>query len=1206
MSELKNLKIHTQELSHSYLPLGFQTSLARWMKNPQQKLQISGTTSVIVQALAVLQPTVEPLAPNLVILAKDLEVKRFIQAVNFFNPKTPVFELPAFEVEIYSGLFPNRKTIAKRVQWLYQAQNALPGQIFVTTPEALLQKTIPFQTLNQNCIPIQTQRNLPPRFTEKLSELGYTAVPIVEDTGTFAIRGGIVDIFSPAYEMPLRLELFGDTVESMRWFDPESQRSVEDIRTSVLIPATEILTHPEFRIRAAQKLKENFSQRQVSKEEFQPILQSLSQGFYFSGMEYLASYFYEKPSLPLEHFSQPIHIWQGDSFEISRQYDALVASLKVDSFSENLPILPKINEVYALPAFSAKEVDSVSPDSGGFNLAQLIESPPDSKIITFNRLLFNSSTESISEEESLAINTSELKEFTQAAQALTNHSFEFIQFLETKLKDWKDTGHVIFISSATLSQCQRIRFLLERTPFRALIVNETSADWAEWFQDQENEKNLLHIVPRLLPESLRLQSDKLILLRDEDFFGKKRHRNLDKKVEKSSLQHKALSFNDLIPGDLIVHIHHGIGLYEGLKVMSIQGVDSEFIQLKYKDNDRLYLPVFRIHQINKFSGPSLSQPLNKLGGPNWDKVKTKVKNHLRDVAAELLELYAQRSKMSRPPFSKTDNDFYAFEAAFPYDETEDQLKCIQEILKDLTNDKPMDRLICGDVGFGKTEMALRAAFKVVQEQKQVALIAPTTVLTFQHTETFKKRFKDWPINIKTLNRFVPNNEIKDTINNIKKGTVDIVIGTHRLLSRDIEFKNLGLLIIDEEQKFGVLHKEKIRKLKLGIDTLTMTATPIPRTLNQSLMGLRDLSLINTPPADRLPTRTFVSKFDDDIIRKAVSNEVARGGQVFFIHNRIESIYGLADDLRRLLPQIKMAVAHGQMEEHELEKVMIGFFNHEIDMLICTTIVESGMDIPRANTMFIDNAHQLGLSQLYQLRGRVGRAKERAYCYLLVPSHKQIEKDAQERLKVLQENTALGSGIRIAQYDLELRGAGDLLGEEQSGHINSIGYEMYLELLEDAIKESKNEEIIDVNIEPEINVPISALIPDQYISDLRLRLSYYRIMSDIKSSEDIDRIEMDLNDQFGRPPEPVLNLMGLMLIRHLCKQLFIKDLTRGKNGILLLFSEKTPLSTEIVLNLVRRENKKYSLNPDSRIFIRMNEISWLRLHEELTYLISLIK
>jgi transcription-repair coupling factor (superfamily II helicase) len=517
----------------------------------------------------------------------------------------------------------------------------------------------------------------------------------------------------------------------------------------------------------------------------------------------------------------------------------------------------------------------------------------------------------------------------------------------------------------------------------------------------------------------------------------------------------------------------------------------------------------------------------------------------------------------------------------------------------------MDRLICGDVGFGKTEVAMRAAFAAVHDGRQVAILAPTTVLSFQHFETFKKRFKGWPIEIRALNRFVAPADVKSTLTAVKEGKVDILIGTHRILSKDVLFKNLGLLIVDEEQKFGVTHKERIRKMRVAVDTLTLSATPIPRTLNMSLVGIRDLSFINTPPVDRLPTRTYTCKFDQETIRKAVTSEVARGGQIYFIHNRVQSIYGIADELRAFLPDVRIRVAHGQMEEDELEQTMVAFFNHEIDMLVCTTIVESGVDVPRANTIFVDNAHQLGLSQLYQLRGRVGRSKQRAYCYLLIPKGKNIDKEAQERLRVIQENTALGSGLVVAQHDLELRGAGNILGEEQSGTVDLVGYELYMDLLNETLAEAKGEAPTDIELEPEINLRIPALIPDNYISDIRLRLSYYKALSNIRSQDDLSELEDDLKDQFGPIPEQVLNLMGLMLLRLKCKHLGIKDLATSLKALSLIFTDRTPLRPEIVIQLAMRENKKYSIAPDSRLSIRMNQISIQRIFEELDYLETLV-
>lgn len=1166
------------------LKLGVHGSIDRWLRLPAAELKITGTSSLVSLAQLLLQPySVQP-GPHLVVLPRAQDAQKLKQILCFFDPQFKFHELPAFDVGVYSNLYPNRRLIAERLRWLHNAQKAGNGEIFLASVEALLQRTIPFQVLHENTFSISVRQELKDNFADRLGELGYNPSPLVEDVGTFAIRGGIVDIFSPAHPWPFRLELFGDTVDSIRFFDPATQRSLESTMQATVLPAQEIIPTGENRQQAAQALKASFKDRPVPKEEAQAALHALAHGQYLHGMEFLLSYFYKIPSLPVEHFSQSLVVWRHDPIEIMRQVDQLFASLK-DEYEQStaLTIRPHFSEVYG-------HYDKLAMPEGSWQAS-------------LSRLQISDQAEE--EKDTLNFSTSDLKDFSASAKALVTQKQNFNSFVESKFTDWREQGAAIFIAVNSVSQAQRLRLLLENTRYHGVLTEDGAANWSSWQQEQHEDHSKIHLITRSLPESIRFNQEGVIFLREEDFFGGKRKLTASTAPAKTSeVRTDALNFADLKIGDLIVHQVHGVGIYEGLKVMPIQGVDAELIQLRYKDNDRLYLPVFRVGQIHKFSGPGGTHALDKLGGLSWEKTKTKVRNHLRDVAADLLRIYAERSQLHRPPFTGVDSDFAAFEASFPYEETPDQLRSIGDITKDLTSERPMDRLICGDVGFGKTEVALRAAFKVVQDRKQVAVIAPTTVLTFQHFETFKKRFKDWPVQIKALNRFVSAADTKATLAGLKDGSVDVVVGTHRLFSRDISFKNLGLLIIDEEQKFGVQHKEKIRKLKVGVDTLAMSATPIPRTLNLSLMGIRDLSIINTPPADRLPTRTFVCKYDSETIRKAVESEVARGGQVFFIHNRVESIYALADDLKEFLPNVRMTVAHGQMDESELEKAMIAFFNHEVDMLICTTIIESGMDIPNANTMFIDKAHQLGLSQLYQLRGRVGRSKERAYCYLLIPPDRRLDSDAQERLKVIQENTALGSGIRIAQHDLELRGAGDILGEEQSGHIDAVGYEMYLELLEEAVQTLKGEDTRLHAVEPEINVRIPALIPDRYIPDVRVRLSYYRVLTDIEAPEDMDRIENDLRDQYGAPPEPVINLMGLMLIRHLCKKLAIKDLSSGKTGISLLFTEHTPLPTERVLELTSRANKKFVVSPDSRLHIRISEITWPRIHEELQYLLSI--
>lgn len=581
-----------------------------------------------------------------------------------------------------------------------------------------------------------------------------------------------------------------------------------------------------------------------------------------------------------------------------------------------------------------------------------------------------------------------------------------------------------------------------------------------------------------------------------------------------------------------------------------------------------------------------------------EKTKVKVRSHLKDIASELLALYAKRAQVTRPPFNTADVDYKTFEGQFAYDETPDQLDAIDAILNDMHKETPMDRLICGDVGFGKTEVAMRAAFKCAHDRRQVAVLVPTTILSFQHFESFKKRFKNWPLNIEMLSRFTPTAKAREVVEKIKSGEVDIVIGTHRVLSKDIQFKDLGLLIVDEEHKFGVTHKEKIKKLKTAVDTIAMSATPIPRTLNMSLMGIRDLSLINTAPQDRLPIRTFICKFEESVIKKAIDNEVQRGGQVYFLHNRVQSIAEVAHQLQELCPDVRLKFAHGQMNEDELEKTMISFFKHEFDVLVSTTIIESGVDVQKANTIIIDRADTLGLSQLYQLRGRVGRGNERAYCYLVIPRSGAIDPIAQERLKVLQENTELGSGLRIAHHDLELRGAGNILGEAQAGHANAVGYELYIELLEQALKEARGEDTQKDELEPEINLRIPALIPHDYIPDIRVRMGYYSALSAIESHDDMDRFESDLNDQFGKVPEQVMNLMGMMLLKKFCKDLAIRDLSAGTKSISLAFTDFTPVKSDVMIELVTGRPKKYSITPDSRLIVQMDEISWPKIYAEL--------
>lgn len=1163
-----------------------ETLLERAFEAKKYKIQVLGSSSELPLSFFLSQTYSKQInnLPHLVITDSHYSAEQVREIIRFFDPLKKCHLFNHFDVSPFSGLYPNARTIGDRLQFLYGAQCAKPGEIFITSIQALCQKTLPFKELKDRTYLWSPGTELPENMAAFLNELGYQSAPMVEDQGQYALRGGIVDIFSPAMERPIRIELFGDQIESLRFFSPQDQRSQEETAVAAIIPAKEVLFQDDHHESVLRRIRTTLEGRAIDRGESEEVLRSLVLKNYFPGIEFLVPYFYEKLESALDHFNSALNVWVLDPVEISRTSDEFFSEMKSEFTSANSAVIrPHFNDLF------------VSFDELTF--------PEGSRQIYFSTLEYLE-TES-SNEVRLDYRVTSLVDFSNVSLSFAPGSEAWIQAAKQKLTRWKEDGYKIFVGLKNQSQLDRLANLIERLDLTPSKCESQTYLWDTWIQDQESSPSIIHIIPRYLPECLRLEEEQIIFLREEDFFGRKQRVAETSGAEDFQKQAKRLSFGDLKPGDLVVHVKHGVGQYEGLKIMPINGIDSEFIQVGYKDKDKLYLPVYRVGQLQKYSGATQTTVLDKLGGQGWEKTKSKVKNQLRDIAHDLLALYAKRAELHRPSFVFNESEYELFENGFAYEETDDQLRAIRDIKKDLSGERPMDRLICGDVGFGKTEVAMRAAFFAVQNRKQVAVLAPTTVLTFQHLETFKKRFQGWPVEIRALNRFVSTAEAKKTLKACSEGKVDILIGTHRLLSKDVTFKDLGLLIVDEEQKFGVTHKEKIKKMRTSVDTLTLSATPIPRTLNMSLVGARDLSLINTAPIDRLPTRTFVCKFDEETIRKAVTAEIGRGGQVYFIHNRIQSIYGLADEIRAIVPTARIRIAHGQMTEDELEKTMLAFFHHEIDILVCTAIVESGMDIPRANTMFIDSAQMFGLSQLYQLRGRVGRSKARAYCYLMMPRGKKLEKDAQERLKIIQENSALGSGIKIAQYDLELRGSGNILGEDQSGHVNAVGYELYMDLLQEALAEAKGEDVDDIELDPEINLRIPAMIPDSYISDIRIRLSYYKALADIQSNEELDRIEEELRDQFGDIPEATLNLMGLMLIRKLCKELGVRDISAGLKSISLIFTEKTLLKPETAIQLAMRENKKYSLTPDNRLNVRMNVITWAKVHEELEYLLKQI-
>jgi len=1095
--------------------------------------------------------------PQVVVTADLTSALRFKEAVGFWNPGKTVVILPPYQPGPYSGVQYSPSQVHERLAWLHQSINSETKTVFVAPIQGLLQKTISSDGFLEATTEISVGDELPESFYADLHQVGYVNSPMVEDRGSFTVRNGIVDIFSPQMEFPVRLELFGDEIESIRQFDPHSQRTLGVIEQFTVIPAREILLSEKNRILAEQKFL------QTRNPELHALANHLKRNEYCENLEFYLPLFEEKVESPLNYFSKAPTFWMIHELDIE--------AAAQDFIDEN-------SKAYEPEKFP------VAPDQQFFDFVDLRKGFK--SVIAINTINILESSEGMADPV-LAL---------ASKRILAPKDKKFHQQVEGFLKvinDHKDKATII-VAVKGEPQFSRLKPYVENEGLKAEFLEDETGKLLENLP----ESGTILFVERAFIDSILFADENLLIMSYGDFFGRSYQR---KSKEQKNQRGAHLSFGEIKAGDFVVHGVHGVCQFVGLETMNVGGVEGEFLVLSFKEKDKLFLPIYRIHQIYKYASESVQPSLDKLGGNKFQNVKTKTKKRLREIANDLIQLYARRSQSQRPAFDIHSTDVSDFFNEFPYEETEDQLKAIGDIITDLGGTKPMDRLICGDVGFGKTEVAMRAAFVVASQNKQVAVLAPTTVLTMQHLQTFQKRFKNWPLRIEVVNRLIPTAKVKKIFQDLKAGQIDILIGTHRLLSQDVGFNNLGLLIVDEEQKFGVTHKEKIRKLKYNVDTLALSATPIPRTLNLSLLGIRDLSLIHTAPVDRLETRTFICKYNDEIIRKAIESELKRGGQVFFLHNRVQSIYGLADELRSLLPKARIGVGHGQLKEKELESVMMSFFKGELDILLSTTIVESGMDIPNANTILINKSENFGLSQLYQLRGRVGRSGRRAYCYLLTDTHKPLSKIAKERLKVIQENTALGSGLQIAQYDLELRGAGTLLGEEQSGLIDTVGYEFYMELLDEAIKEAKGEKSID-SVEPEMNLKIRAFIPDSYIPNIRLRLSYYRALTEIRSENDIDDLEEELKDQFGKPPEEVINLLGLMLIRYQCLQLGVKDLSSGKENIILNFTPQTPLPPEKAIALASQGNKKYMLTPDNRLKVRMKDVSWPKVYDEVSLLL----
>ncbi|BCS52250.1 transcription-repair coupling factor [Geobacter sp. SVR] len=1095
---------------------------------------------------------------GLLVLTADQEAAdEFSRELGFFggSDATPL-SFPAWDMPPLTASSPHPDISGTRLDTLFRLQNRL-ARVVVLPVAAALQRVLPLRTLGEaSCYLVAGEEFEREELLARLVRMGYANAPLVEDRGTFAVRGGILDIFPPNLTAPVRIEFFGDTVETIRSFDPLTQRSLQPLEELVLLPSREVLLTDEVLEGIAPRLKACCDELEIPADRRRAIQEDLKQAVYFQGVEFLQPLLHPGLETIFDYApGRPLVLLDPEAIrEAAERFGTDIENGLVKARAARLPHAPP-QELYLSPA----ALETILAGRACLELSGLSLSDAG-----------QTASIAIPCEDNGALKVTVSKE-TSHALAPLSHTF----------KEWLDTGYRVIVTCHQRAQAERLRDLLAPYGIRCIVSEAGFPETvgAPSGQPLPHQERNVAIILGDISRGFRLPASRLALIAEEELFGKRVRRRGISEVRKKQI---LSSLAELKPGDHMVHVDHGIGLYRGLQHISVAGVGGDFLLLEYAGSDKLYLPVDRLGLVQRYVGPEGGSPsLDKLGGSGWEKSKGKARKAIEELAGELLEIYAQRQICEGFAFSPPDELYREFEASFAWEETPDQLAAIQDVLADMQHTRPMDRLVCGDVGYGKTEVALRGAFKSALDGKQVGVLVPTTILAQQHYETFHERLKDYPVTVEVISRFRTPKEQKAILERLKKGDIDIIIGTHRLLQKDVAFKDLGLLIVDEEQRFGVKDKERLKAFRAVVDVMTLTATPIPRTLYMSMMGIRDLSIIDTPPVDRLAIKTFVARFSEELIREAIMRELRRGGQVFFVHNRVTSIAKRAEQIAAIVPEARIAVGHGQMGEHELEKVMLGFMHGETNLLICTTIIESGLDIPNANTLIIDRADTFGLSQLYQLRGRVGRSSQRGYAYLLIPGESTITSDARERLKILQDISELGAGFRIATHDMEIRGAGDMLGSRQSGTVTEIGFELYNQMLEETICRLRGEEMAE-RVEPEINLKVPAFIPEAYIRDTNQRLVIYKKLTQAESEEDILDVQNELGDRFGAYPLATAYLFEVMRLRIMLKRLLVRQIDYDGRQVIISFHPRTPAPPDTIITMMRTEPRKYQFTPDYRL------------------------
>lgn len=1044
--------------------------------------------------------------------------------------------------------------------YLYPSNELIAAEMSIASPELRAQRIETLNILSRNkkaiiIAPVAGLRKLlPPMelwkkyqlhlklgdqidlnvFLNNIIRMGYSRVEMVSTPGEFSIRGGIIDIYPLTEPNPLRIELFDDEIDSIRTFFVDNQRSIDKLEEIWIGPASEIILESEHYHQATEKLESKLGEslKKIENEQIKQLLtihirQELEQLKNEQKPEQLFKYLsilYEKPASLLDYVPQSSIICID---EISR-VNEIRASLEKEEAEWETSLLSEGKIVHDLV---------ISHD------LQSLLNHTKHPLLYFS--LFLRHVPNTNPQNIINISCKQMQNFHGQ-----------MHVLKAELERWKKANYTIIFLGENEERVDRIERVLNDYQID-VVVNKNS----DQILSKKNQ-----ILQGSLQNGFEMPMYRLAVITEGELFHKRAKRT--KHRQKLSNAERIKSYSELSVGDYVVHVNHGIGKYLGIETLEINGVHKDYLHIRYQGDDKLYVPIDQIHLVQKYVGSEGKEPkVYKLGGSEWKRVKKKVENSVKDIAEDLIKLYAEREASVGFAFSPDNELMKEFEAAFPYKETEDQLRSIREIKRDMERPRPMDRLLCGDVGYGKTEVALRAAFKAIMDGKQVAFLVPTTILAQQHFETMRERFQDYPIKIGLLSRFRTRKEQQETIKGLKAGTVDIVVGTHRLLSKDVQFHDLGLLIIDEEQRFGVSHKEKIKQMKTNIDVLTLTATPIPRTLHMSMLGVRDLSVIETPPENRFPVQTYVMEYNGSLVKEAIERELARDGQVYFLYNRVEDIERKAEEISMLVPDARVAYAHGQMSETELEGIILAFLDGEYDVLVSTTIIETGVDIPNVNTLIVYDADRMGLSQLYQLRGRVGRSNRIAYAYFTYRKDKVLTEVAEKRLQAIKEFTELGSGFKIAMRDLSIRGAGNILGAKQHGFIDSVGFDLYSQMLKDAIEERKGEKKEEKNESIEIDLEVDAYIPESYINDGYQKIEMYKRFRGITSFEEIEELQEEMIDRFGDYPEEVAYLFLITEIKIYGNNIKVESIKQIKDQVNVLFQEEQTHKIN-VKNIVR--------------------------------------